>query len=82
MKKPWLAALLNFFFMGLGTLYVGRRRLFGLALTVGAFGLTYVETSLQQVAPPLYWVMFASVFLMNCFFAYDGYTEARSTHTG
>ena len=28
-KNPWIAAVLNFFFMGLGTLYIGRRKLLG-----------------------------------------------------
>lgn len=81
MKKPWLAAVLNFFFMGLGTLYVGRRRALGIALTLGAIGLTYVEMNLQTAAPALYPVMFVSVFVMNTFFAYDGYGEAKATHT-
>lgn len=36
MKRPWLAALLNFFFMGPGTLDVGERKLFGTTLTLGA----------------------------------------------
>jgi len=35
-KNPWIAAVLNFFFMGLGTLYIGRRKLTGLGLTLGA----------------------------------------------
>jgi len=80
MKLPWLAALLNFFFMGLGTLYVGRRKLFGLALTLGALGLTYVELSLKSVNPTLYAIMFSAVFLMNVFFALDGWQEAKRTH--
>ncbi len=78
MKKPWLAALLNFFFMGLGTLYNGRRHAFGAALTVSAGLLTWVELKLQSAAPPLYPVMFGAVFLMNTFFAIDGFREAKS----
>ena len=78
MKTPWLAAVLNFFLMGAGTLYNGRRVPLGAALTVGAILLTYVEMSLQTAAPNLYWVMFGAVFLMNCFFAYDGYNEAKT----
>jgi hypothetical protein len=50
-KKPWLAAVLNFFFMGPGTLYVGKRKLLGAALTVGALVLTWVELSIQTEAP-------------------------------
>jgi hypothetical protein len=78
MKKPWLAALLNFFFMGLGTLYVGKRKLFGLVLTLGAFSLTYIETSLKDLDTNLYWQMFVTVFVVNVFFAIDGYQEAKT----
>lgn len=78
MKKPWLAALLNFFFMGPGTLYVGERKLFGVALTLAALALTYVELQLQTQAPVLHHVMFAAVLVMNTFFAIDGYREAKS----
>jgi hypothetical protein len=78
MKQPWLAALLNFFLMGAGTAYNGRRTGVGIGLTVGAIALTYVEMNLQSIAPNLYWVMFAGVFLINTCLAYDGYTEAQS----
>jgi len=47
-KNPWIAAVLNFFFMGLGTLYIGRRKLTGLGLTLGAIALTYVELQLKR----------------------------------
>lgn len=82
MKKPWLAALLNFFLMGLGTAYNGRRVPLGVALTVGALLLTYVEQNLQAVAPNLYWVMFGAVFLNNTFLAIDAYAEANAVNSG
>lgn len=78
MKNPWIAAVLNFFFMGLGTLYIGQRKLFGLALTVGALLLTYVEFQIQPLNGTLYGLMFGAVFLMNTFFAIDGYQEAKA----
>jgi hypothetical protein len=78
MKNPWIAAVLNFFFMGLGTLYIGRRKALGIALTLGALALTYVEMNLKAGSPGLYPIMFGAVFLMNALFAYDGYTEAKS----
>jgi len=31
-KKPWLAAVLNIIFSGLGYIYVGKRKLFGALL--------------------------------------------------
>lgn len=76
MKNPWIAAVLNFVFMGAGTLYLGRRKALGAALTVGALGLTYVELNLQTAAPGLFPIMFAAVFLINTLLAIDGYQEA------
>lgn len=78
MKKPWLAAVLNFFFMGPGTLYVGRRKLLGAGLTASALVLTYVELQLQTQNPLLHHLMFAAVLVMNTFFAIDGYREAKA----
>jgi hypothetical protein len=76
-KNPIVAAVLNFFLMGPGTLYVGKRKALGAALTAGAIGLTYVELSIQDTHQTLWAIMFASVFLMNTFFAIDGYREAK-----
>ena len=78
-KNPWIAAVLNFFFMGLGTLYIGRRKLTGLGLTLGAIALTYVELQLRSAAPALYPIMFAAVFVANTVLAVDGYNEAQSS---
>jgi hypothetical protein len=77
-KNPWIAAVLNFFFMGLGTLYIGRRKLTGLGLTLGAIALTYVELQLQSAAPALYPIMFVAVFVANTVLAIDGYNEAKN----
>lgn len=76
--KRWLGTISNFFFPGLGYLLVGpspRRRAVGAAWLVGMVGLTYVELSLQSVAPALYWPMFGSVFLFNTAFAIDTFFE-------
>ena len=78
MKKPWISAILNFFFMGLGYIYNGQKKILGLLFTVGAIGLTYVELSIQEPLPDLYIVMFASVLIVNTAFAIDGYKEAVS----
>lgn len=80
-KNPWIAAVLNFFFMGLGTLYIGRRKLTGIGLTLGAIVLTYVELQLQSAAPPLYPLMFGAVFVVNTVLAIDGYNEAKMTQS-
>ncbi|WP_420630353.1 hypothetical protein [Candidatus Leptofilum sp.] len=78
MKKPWIAVLGNFFFSGLGMLYNGRRRAVGLALTLGAIMLTYVEFAIREPLPQLYTIMFAAVFIINTALAFDGYREAKA----
>lgn len=80
MKNPIVAAVLNFFLMGPGTLYIGKRKGLGIALTIAAVALTYVELSVQKAAPSLYPVMFAAVFLANTFLAIDGYREAKEVN--
>ena len=80
MKKPWIAALLNFFLMGLGTFYVGRRKIFGIALTLCSVFLTSIELSLKDIDQDMYMSMFATIFLMNIFLALDGYNEAKSVN--
>ena len=76
-KNPWIAAVLNFFFMGLGTLYIGRRKLLGAGLTLAALVLTYVEMQVKGAAPALYPIMFGAVFVANTVLAIDGYNEAK-----
>jgi uncharacterized membrane protein len=76
-KNPWIAAVLNFFFMGLGTLYIGRRKLLGAGLTLAALILTYVEMQVKGAAPALYPIMFGAVFVANTVLAIDGYNEAK-----
>lgn len=78
MKKPWLAAIGNFFFMGLGTLYNGQRVLTGIGLTIGALILTFVEFQVRPLDESLYWLMFGAVFVVNTVLAIDGYNEARA----
>lgn len=78
MKNPWIAAVLNFFFMGPGTLYNGRRKVFGIGLTIGALILTWLEFQVKVAAPDLYPVMFGTVFFLNIFFALDGFMEAKT----
>lgn len=82
MLRVWIATLLNFFFPGAGYLVNGRRKLLSPLWFLGAVGLTYVELSLQTQAPPLYWPMFISVFLMNTAFAVDAFQEGKALHAG
>ena len=60
---------------------IGRRKLTGIGLTLGAIVLTYVELQLQSAAPPLYPLMFGAVFVVNTVLAIDGYNEAKMTQS-
>src|SRR5258706_5940213 len=57
-KNPWVAAILNFFLFGAGTLYNGRRMLVGLLLTLGGNAAQLVEISVSpagSTAIPSHW---------------------------
>ena len=73
MKKPWLAAVLNFFFFGVGYIYVGRRVLFGILLIIVGIvdGIFWLSTGSM---PPQF---IATTFVISGAFAYDGYRDAE-----
>jgi len=79
-KKPLVAAILNFVIPGLGYLYVGKRKNFGVLLiiaTILSIILTAtIEWSLQDTLslPGTIVAMFA--------FAYDGYKTAEEVNQG
>jgi hypothetical protein len=77
-KNPWLAAVLNLFTMGLGTLYIGQRKLTGIGLTLVAIDMTYVELQLKAMTSPLYLILLAGSFVACIILAIDGYNEAKS----
>lgn len=87
MKSPWLSAILNFFFMGLGYLYIGNRKLLGVALTLCAAGFTYLEqvyifsdgNKLQAHDPTAFAILFVCVFVANTVLAIDAFQEAKRT---
>ena len=76
--KKWIAAITNFFFPGLGYLLVGVKRLVGIGWLLGFVGLTYVEFGIQKPLPQMYWIMFASVFVINTMFAIDSFREVKA----
>lgn len=76
-KNPWIAAIFNFFLMGAGYIYNGKRVFLGVGFTIGAIVYTYVELHLKEVDVNLYWMMFAATLLINTCFAIDGYREAK-----
>lgn len=73
----WIATIANFFFPGLGYIIAGHKRLLGVGWLLGVIGLTYVEFAIQKPLPTVYWIMFASVFLMNTMFAIDVHQLVR-----
>ena len=89
MKKPLISAILNFFFMGLGYLYNGKRMLLGVLLTIAAIGLTYVENfhvfadgnKLQVHDSTAFAILFACVLLANTGLAFDAFQEAKNTNS-
>jgi len=86
MKKHWLSAVLNFFFMGLGYIYNGKRKLLGAFLTVAAIGLTYVENfhtffdgkNLSATDSTAFSILFVCVLLANTGLAIDAFQEAKA----
>jgi hypothetical protein len=80
-KHAWLAALLNFILLGVGTIYNGKRVLVGVLLTIGAIGSTYVELQMKEAAPELYNYAFASFFILAVAMTIDAYKEAKSINS-
>lgn len=78
MKNPWIAAIANFFFPGVGYLIAGVKRGLAVLWLVGVLGLTYVEFGIREPEPTLYGIMFASVLVMNIAFAVDVYRIVQS----
>ena len=76
MGRVWVATIANFFLPGLGYLIAGVKRGLALLWLIGVVGLTYVEFGIMESEPTLYWIMFASVFVMNLAFAIDVYRTA------
>jgi hypothetical protein len=77
MKKPWLAALLNFFLWGLGTIYVGKRKAVGGLMLLASIWATYVENVLVGSASPVFNPLFAVFFVVGVAMAVDGWNEAK-----
>lgn len=77
-KKPWLAALLNFFIWGLGYLYLGKRKNFGVLLIIGVILLTIIVPPAninQQLINLLYSLPGGTI--VSIAFVYDAYQLAR-----
>ena len=80
----WIAAILSFFFMGLGyVVAVPEKRILGILWTIAAVILTYVEqVAIDRVATPqAFQFMALGVFIANTAFAIDGWREAQPRST-
>mgnify|MGYP001619385247 CR=1 FL=1 len=77
-KNPWIAGILNFFLLGAGYIYNGKRIFLGVGLTLGALLLTYLEQiKIKEAAPDLFILAFISFFVLAVSCAYDGFKEAK-----
>lgn len=77
-KNPWLAAVLNFIFFGVGYIYNGKRIVFGILLTILAI-VSYIWCFTDPVMEnylynPLAWAV-SIIFLFAL--AFDAYQDAK-----
>jgi len=81
-KSPALAAVLNFFIWGLGYLYLGRKKTFGVLLVLGlliallAIGLSPPPPS--NIVSDLF--LMVAVIIIDIAFALDAYRMAKGTN--
>ena len=82
MKKPIVVAILNFLFIGLGPVLLGKRPLVGILLTAGGGFLRYEEL---RIAPAIsgtfsiHWLMaFIGMGLVGVATAVDAFREAKT----
>ena len=84
-KNPIVAAVLNFFLFGAGTMYVGRRVGFGLVATVGGTIAQVVEIKMSPVfdnSLPTQWpFLLGGLVILKIGLAMDAYREAREVST-
>ncbi len=78
MKKPWLAALLNFFFWGMGYVYVGKRIAFGILIfLVGLIETVWAFYQGEYLLHPAY---ITASTIAAIAFTYDGYRNAQEVN--
>lgn len=86
---PWLSAILNFFLMGAGYIYNGKKLIPGILLTIAAVGLTYVENfhtfsdgnPLQSHDSTAFGILFTCILLGNTGLALDAFNEAKEINS-
>jgi hypothetical protein len=84
-KSPGLAAVLNFFLFGAGTIYVGRRVGVGIALTIGGSCAQVAEILISppiyNLAPTIWPFLLGGLVVLKLGLAADAYAEARAAST-
>ena len=80
MKKPFIAAILNFFLFGGGYIYNGRRKGLGVALIVAWVLIRYGEIAiyLTNLVFEKWLVLFVGLVVLMFSLATDAYREAVS----
>lgn len=83
MKNPVIAAVLNFFLFGGGTIYVGKRVGVGIGLTIGGMTAQTAEILVSPVgsnAIPNQWpFLLAGLVIAKLTLAADAYREAKAS---
>ena len=77
-KYVIVAGILNFFLLGAGYIYTGKRVVTGIFLTLGAILLTYLEQVMLDSGSDEFMVTFAAVFLLAVGTTYDVVNEIKS----
>jgi hypothetical protein len=81
-KNPVLAAILNFFLFGGGTLYVGKRVGVGLAITAGGLVAQVAEILISppvyDLAPTIWPFLLGGIIVLKLGLATDAYQEAKT----
>ena len=78
MKKPWVAATLNAILPGLGYLYVGKRKNFGVMLIVAAILIMIIPSTGEWSSQDT--LSLPSAIVVMLAFAYDGYRTAEEAN--
>lgn len=83
-KRPLVAAVLNFFLFGGGTLYVGKRKLVGVLFTVGGTIVQaaeiYTSPPVKNLIPTVWPVLIGGLVILKLGLAIDGYNEAKAAN--
>ncbi|MCW3122254.1 MAG: hypothetical protein JWQ38_1746 [Flavipsychrobacter sp.] len=79
MKKPFIAAILNFLFYGAGYVYNGKKKGYGIALIIAWIVLRTADIKfyLNSSDLSIWFILMAGLAILQFTFAIDGYHEAK-----